>query len=63
MKILLLVVGLIAILIGLLWIGQGTGYVMWPRSSFMLQQTQWAYYGAVLAIVGLVVVFWSGRRA
>jgi hypothetical protein len=63
MKALLLVVGVIAILMGLLWIGQGTGYVMWPRSSFMLQQTQWAYYGAVLAIVGLVVVFWARRRA
>ena len=63
MKILLLVIGVIAVLIGLLWIGQGTGYVMWPRSSFMLQQTQWAYYGAVLAIVGLIVVFWSRRRA
>jgi hypothetical protein len=63
MKTLLLVVGIIAILIGLLWIGQGTGYVMWPRSSFMLQQTQWAWYGAALAIVGLVIVFWSRRRA
>lgn len=63
MKTLLFVIGVIAILIGLLWIGQGTGYVMWPRSSFMLQQTQWAYYGAALAVVGFIVVFWSRRRA
>jgi uncharacterized membrane protein len=63
MKMLLLVVGIIAVLMGLLWVGQGTGYVMWPRSSFMLQQTQWAYYGIALAVVGLVMVFWSRRRA
>jgi hypothetical protein len=62
MKTLLLVIGVVAILMGLLWIGQGMGYVMWPRSSFMLQQTQWAYYGAALAVVGLIIVFWSRRR-
>ena len=63
MKTLLLVVGVIAILLGLLWIGQGTGYVPWPRSSFMISQMKWAYYGVALAIVGLIVVFWSRRRA
>jgi hypothetical protein len=63
MKTLLLVIGVIAILMGLLWIGQGTGYVMWPRSSFMLQQTQWTYYGVALAVIGLIVIFWSRRRA
>jgi hypothetical protein len=60
MKALLVVIGIIAILIGLLWIGQGTGYVMWPRSSFMLQQTTW--YGAALAVLGLILVLWSRRR-
>lgn len=64
MKALLLVIGIVAVLIGLLWIGQGTGYVMWPRASFMLQQTQWAWYGGILAVLGLVVVVaWSRRRA
>jgi hypothetical protein len=63
MKMLLIVLGIIAVLIGALWIGQGTGYVMWPRSSFMLQQTQWAYYGACLAVVGIVMVIYASRRA
>ncbi|HEY4113134.1 MAG TPA: hypothetical protein VGM17_03655 [Rhizomicrobium sp.] len=59
----LLVVGIIAIAIGALWIGQGTGYVRWPASSFMISQMQWAYYGCVLAFVGVFIVFWSrGRR-
>ncbi len=61
MRTLLLLCGLIAIAFGALWIGQGTGLVMWPRSSFMLQETRWAYYGAVLLIVGLLMLVYSGR--
>jgi hypothetical protein len=62
MKNLLVILGIIAILIGGLWVGQGTGYIMWPRSSFMLEQRQWAYYGACLVIIGLVMVIYGGRR-
>jgi hypothetical protein len=57
----LLVFGVIAILIGLLWVGQGTGYFPYPRSSFMIDQTPWAYYGIVLALVGLIAVTVSRR--
>jgi hypothetical protein len=32
----LMSVGVIAILVGLIWIGQGTGYFPYPRSSFMV---------------------------
>jgi hypothetical protein len=53
MRKLLLSVGLIALAIGLLWIGQGRGVVAWPRSSFMVNQIQWAGYGAALSAVGL----------
>ena len=55
------ILGILALLIGLLWIGQGTGYVAWPQSSFMISQIQWAYYGAALAVVGLILI-WRGRR-
>jgi hypothetical protein len=61
MRLLLLILGILALLIGMLWIGQGTGYVAWPRSSFMISQIQWAYYGAALALVGLILI-WQGRR-
>jgi uncharacterized membrane protein YbhN (UPF0104 family) len=61
MRILFLILGIIALLIGLLWIGQGTGTINWPQSSFMIKQTQWAYYGAALAIVGLILI-WRGKR-
>jgi uncharacterized membrane protein len=61
MRPLLLVVGILALAMGLLWIGQGTGVIQWPASSFMISQTQWAWYGAGLAAVGLFLI-WRGRR-
>ncbi len=57
----LLVAGFLALSIGLLWIGQGTGVIAWPASSFMISQSQWAWYGAALAALGLVLI-WRGRR-
>jgi hypothetical protein len=51
----------LALLIGLLWIGQGTGTVAWPQSSFMISQIQWAYYGAGVAVGGLILI-WLARR-
>ena len=61
MRGLLLTLGILALLIGLVWIGQGTGTITWPQSSFMISQIQWAWYGAALAVVGLVLI-WRGRR-
>jgi membrane protein implicated in regulation of membrane protease activity len=61
MRKLLLIVGFLALAVGLLWIGQGTGVVKWPESSFMISQIQWTYYGAALAVVGLILI-WQGRR-
>lgn len=62
MRMVIKIIGIVAILMGLLWIGQGTGVVMWPASSFMLAQGQWAINGAVLAAIGVVMVWWAGRR-
>lgn len=61
MRFLLLILGLLALAMGVLWIGQGTGLIAWPASSFMISQMQWAYYGGGLAVVGLILV-WLGRR-
>jgi hypothetical protein len=52
----LLAIGVVAILMGLVWIGQGTGYFPYPSSSFMVNEMPWAYRGIVLAVVGLVAV-------
>jgi uncharacterized membrane protein len=61
MRKLLLIAGLLALAIGLLWVGQGTGTINWPQSSFMIKQLQWAGYGAALAAVGLILI-WQSRR-
>ena len=61
MRTTLLIPGILALFMGLLWIGQGTGTINWPQSSFMIRQTQWAYYGAALAIVGLILI-WRAKR-
>ncbi len=63
MKILLVTVGIAAILMGLLWIGQGVGLIHWPASSFMLDQRPWAVRGAVLALIGLLLLIWARRRS
>jgi uncharacterized membrane protein len=60
MRKLLLTVGFLALAMGLLWIGQGTGAINWPQSSFMIKQIQWAGYGAVLAGFGLILI-WQGK--
>jgi hypothetical protein len=49
---LLLIVGPLLLALGLLWIGQGTGAIAWPQQSFMINQIQWAWYGAILAVLG-----------
>jgi uncharacterized membrane protein len=61
MRNLLLVLGLLALAVGLLWIGQGTGAIKWPRSSVMIGQIQWAGYGIALAALGLILI-WQGKR-
>jgi uncharacterized membrane protein len=61
MRTLLLIAGLLVLAIGLLWIGQGTGMITWPQTSFMIRQIQWAGYGAALAAPGLILI-WQSKR-
>jgi uncharacterized membrane protein len=61
MRRLLLIVGLLALAMGLLWIGQGLGVINWPQSSFMIREMQWAGYGAALAALGLILI-WQSKR-
>jgi hypothetical protein len=61
MKIIILIIGVLALLMGLLWIGQGFGLVMWPSSSFMLEQKVWALWGSLLAGIGALLI-WRARR-
>jgi len=55
------IVGVLALLMGLLWIGQGTGLIRWPSSSFMIGVSDWALRGAVLAVGGALMILY-GRK-
>ena len=57
----LLAIGVVMTLMGLLWIGQGLGYIQWPASSFMLDQRPWADRGAILAALGLALILVARR--
>jgi hypothetical protein len=57
----LIVVGTLCALMGLLWIGQGLGYIHWPPSSFMLDRRPWADRGAALAVFGLALILVARR--
>jgi hypothetical protein len=62
MKTALLIIGGAAMLMGLLWIGQGTGIVHWPASSFMIDQRPWVVRGGILAAVGMVLILVATSR-
>lgn len=57
----LLVLGIVCVAMGVLWIGQGLGYVRWPASSFMIGVPEWSTRGLLLAVGGILLIF-AGRR-
>jgi hypothetical protein len=59
MRIAGIIVGIVLILLGGLWILQGSNIV---GGSVMSGQTQWLWIGIVVLIVGLVALVWSWRR-
>ena len=61
LRIIAFLLGILAIALGLLWVGQGTGVILWPADSFMLDERAWAVRGAILAAVGGIVI-WLARR-
>lgn len=61
MKTLLTIVGAIGVLMGLVWMAQGSGIFPYPASSFMIDQSPWIGYGAVLALAGGILI-WTARR-
>ena len=62
MKTALQIIGVAAMFMGLLWIGQGTGLVHWPASSFMIDQRPWVMRGGILAAVGVILVLVATSR-
>ncbi|MBN2971678.1 hypothetical protein JW805_06570 [Roseomonas aeriglobus] len=58
----LIAIGLMAFAMGMLWVGQGLGWVRWPQSSFMIDQRPWITRGSVLAVLGLILILYARRR-
>ena len=55
MQTLLMLIGII-VLVGFLFVGQGSGYIQWPASSFMISEIKWVYYGGGIAVVGILLI-------
>ena len=53
------IVGIILILLGALWIAQGSNLM---AGSVMSGQTMWLWIGVVAAILGVVALAWANRR-
>jgi hypothetical protein len=50
----------VLLLVGLVWIGQGTGRLQ--GSSFMVGDPLWALAGAALVVAAVVLAAWTFRR-
>jgi hypothetical protein len=61
MKGLLTIVGVILLLAGLVFMGQGSRYFPHPTTSFMVGAPEWIYYGGGIAAVGIVVLVIASR--
>ena len=55
------ILGVVAILVGLLWVGQGQGLIRWPAESFMIGVQDWSVRGAILAALGVALVLVARR--
>ncbi|MFL5295048.1 MAG: hypothetical protein ACJ798_01570 [Phenylobacterium sp.] len=60
MRLILTVLGLLAVLLGGVWVLQG--FNLFPGKSFMNGDHKWALYGACLALGGLVLMGFARRQ-
>jgi uncharacterized membrane protein YidH (DUF202 family) len=58
----LMILGILCVLMGLLWVGQGFGIIHWPASSFMIDERPWAPRGAILSVVGIALLIVATRK-
>jgi hypothetical protein len=55
----LVVLGVIVLIAGLVWIGQGLGYI---KGSFMTGDVRWFWIGVGMVILAIVLSVFSLRR-
>jgi hypothetical protein len=59
MRAALLIVGLVAAAIGLIWIGQGSGVFPYPGGSIMINKPEWIHGGASVFVAGFIAAIAS----
>jgi multisubunit Na+/H+ antiporter MnhG subunit len=59
MRWVLIIIGALFILVGLVWVLQGTNVL---TQGGMAGHGQWTLIGAILAAVGIVLVVWGAAR-
>lgn len=59
MKTGLVVLGVLLVLVGAAWVGQGLGYI---KGSFMSGDIHWFWIGVGFIVVGLVLLATAGLR-
>ena len=52
MKAGIVIVGVLALLVGLVWVGQGLGYI---KGSFMTGDMKWFWIGVAMIVIGLAL--------
>jgi len=64
MKLLLMLVGVLALAAGLVWMAEGLGYLNHPLPYMppMFGVKLWAYYGGATAVIGLLILLYARRR-
>jgi len=59
MSTLLRIFGMLLLVLGLLFMAQGSGYLPWPAQSFMVGDRNWVFYGGAILAIGFLVIFAS----
>ncbi len=62
MKVVSTLLGVLMVCMGGIWILQGLN-IAFLEGSFMANQIEWSFYGALLALVGLGEIVWTNTRA
>lgn len=62
LKILAQVLGVLMVLMGCLWIGQGLNIIRWPAESFMIGVPRWSWNGMFLAAAGTALIWFARRK-
>lgn len=57
----LTILGIVLLLAGLVFMGQGSGYFPYPAESFMVGAGRWIYYGGAIAVGGLLLIIFARR--